>query len=79
MRGWDVLISKGTLKPRKWYYSCPIKEYTEQGKLERYWIEQYCLISNKNCIRYQMKEGGKDYPENMLPNGAISQKVPYDD
>ena len=71
IRGWEFLISNKKIKPCKWYYSCPIKEYTEKGKLERYWIENYCLVSNNNCFRYQMEEKGKYHPDNMLPNGEI--------
>ena len=72
IRGWEFLSNR-KIKPCKWYYSCPIKKYTEEEKLERYWIENYCLVSNKNCIRYQMEEKGKYHPDNMLPNGAIRE------
>jgi len=75
MRGWDVLISNRKIEPCKWYFSCPIKEYTEKGKLERYWIEHYCFVSNKNCVRYQMEESGRQHPDNMLPNGAIREDL----
>jgi len=73
IKGWETLVKNGKIKPCKWYgyYSCPIVRYTEQEKLERYWIENYCLVSNKNCIRYQMEEKGEYHPDNMLPNGEI--------
>ena len=70
-KGWELLISKGKIKPCKWYYACPIKYYTDKGKLKPYWIENYCLVSNKNCIRYQMEERGEHHPDNMLPNGEV--------
>ncbi|MGQ4873661.1 MAG: uracil-DNA glycosylase [Promethearchaeota archaeon] len=57
----------------KWYYCCPIKRYVEQGKLDKKWIEDYCLIGNKNCIRYQMEEKHIPHPDNMLPNGEIME------
>lgn len=41
------------------------------GKLERDWIENYCLIGNTRCIRYQMEEKGEYHPDNLLPNGKI--------
>jgi hypothetical protein len=41
------------------------------GKLDFYWVETYCLVGNKNCIRYQMEEKGEFHPDNMLPDGTI--------
>ncbi|MHA1294235.1 MAG: uracil-DNA glycosylase, partial [Promethearchaeota archaeon] len=55
----------------KWYNCCPIKRYVEKGKLKRKWIEKYCLIGNKNCVRYKLEEKGISHPDNMLPNGII--------
>lgn len=75
IKGWEVLRRKGKIKPCKWYYSCPIKEFTDQEKIDRYWIENYCLVSNKNCVRYQMKEKGKFHPDNMLPNAKIREDL----
>jgi hypothetical protein len=63
------------VKPCKWYYACPIKEYTEKGKLETYWIENYCLVNNNTCIRYQMQEKGIYHQDNMLPNGKIRRDL----
>ena len=74
-RGWEVLIDNGKIKPCKWYHCCPIKEYTDAGKLERYWIEEYCLVSSKNCMRYQMEEKDEYHPDNMLPNGEIRENL----
>ena len=65
------------IKPCKWYYCCPIKEYTEKGNLERYWIENYCLVNNNECIRYQMQEKGKYHPDNLLPNGEIREDLQW--
>jgi predicted metallo-beta-lactamase superfamily hydrolase len=71
IRGWESLIRNQKIKPCKWYYACPIRQYTEKGKLERYWIENYCLVNNNNCIRYEMEEKGEYHPDNMLPDGTI--------
>ncbi len=57
----------------KWYFCCPIKYYVESGKLERKWIEDYCLISNTDCVRYEMEEKGVLHPDNLLPNGEIRE------
>ncbi|TXT54673.1 MAG: hypothetical protein BAJALOKI2v1_750007 [Promethearchaeota archaeon] len=59
----------------KWYYCCPIKRYVEEGKLDRYWIEEYCLVGNKDCVRYQMEEKGEFHPDYMLPNGEIREDL----
>ncbi|MFX0155861.1 MAG: uracil-DNA glycosylase [Candidatus Hodarchaeota archaeon] len=55
----------------KWYLVCPIKFFVDNGKLERKWIENFCLVGNKSCVRYQLEENGKPYPDNLLPNGEI--------
>jgi len=75
IKGWEALIRKKKINVCKWYHSCPIKRFTDQGKLERYWIENYCLLSNKNCIRYQMEENNQFHPDNMLPNGEVKKDL----
>jgi len=65
----NILNSKNNRCKR--YQSCPIKFYVDQGKLDPEWVENYCLVGNKNCVRYQMEESGIDHPDNMLPNGTI--------
>jgi hypothetical protein len=62
-------------KTCKWYYCCPIKYFVDQGKLDRKWVEEYCLVGNKNCVRYQMEESGEHHPNNMLPNGEIREDL----
>ena len=62
-------------KTCKWYPVCPIKYFVDQGKLDPKWVEEYCLVENKNCVRYQMEENGEFHPENMLPNGDIKQDL----
>ncbi len=59
----------------KWYSCCPIKYFVESGKLESKWIEEYCLVGNKNCIRYYMEENNIEHPDNMLPNGEVKQNL----
>lgn len=59
----------------KWYFCCPIKYYVENDKLERKWIEEYCLVSNKACVRYEMEERGIPHPDNLLPNGEIREDL----
>jgi hypothetical protein len=59
----------------KWYRVCPIKKFTDEGKLERTWIERYCLVSNKTCIRFQMEGRGEPHPDNLLPNGETRKDL----
>ena len=55
----------------KWYFCCPIRSFTKEGKLERFWVENYCLVGNTECVRYQKESRGEYHPANMLPNGEI--------
>ena len=55
----------------KWFVSCPIRQYTEAGKLERCWVESYSLVSNEECVRFQMESQGLAHPDTMLPDGEI--------
>jgi len=58
-------------KECKWYHICPIKYFTERGKLEKKWSEEYCFGNWKKCVRFEMEEKGIYHPDNMLPNGEI--------
>ena len=68
-------MSKGKIQPCKWHSCCPIRRYTDGGKLDRSWIENYRLIGNRNCLRYQMEERHEHHPDNMLPNGEIREEL----
>jgi hypothetical protein len=68
-------MSRKNIKPCKWYPTCPIKAYTDSGKLERYWIENYCLVGNKRCRRYQLEEKGEYHSDAMLPDGVIREDL----
>jgi hypothetical protein len=59
----------------KWYAACPMKRFFEEGKLERKWIEEYCMGDYTCCIRYKLEEAGKPHPDNMLPNGEIRKSL----
>jgi hypothetical protein len=61
----------------KWYQICPIKYFVDIGKLSREWVENYCLIGNKECVRYKLEENGELHPDNMLPNGKIKKDLHY--
>ena len=57
----------------KWYPSCPMKRFYEEGILNRKWVELYCKGDWKSCTRYQMEENGKTHPDWMLPDGSIDE------
>lgn len=59
----------------KWYSVCPIKYFTDSGKLEKYWVENYCLVNNKKCVRYEMEEKGEFHPDNLLPDGTVRKDL----
>ncbi|MHA1647265.1 MAG: uracil-DNA glycosylase [Promethearchaeota archaeon] len=58
-----------------WYSCCPIHWFTDQGRLDPYWVNNYCLVANHDCIRYQMESKGKYHPDNMLPDGSIDPSL----
>lgn len=64
-----VVPEKGNIC--RWYFCCPVKKFTDMGKLDSCWVENYCLAGNKNCARYIMEEKGEFHPDNMLPDGSI--------
>lgn len=61
--------------PCKWYRTCPIRRYTEQGRIESKWVERYCLVGNPDCVRYQMEAAGAFHLDHMLPNGELRQEL----
>ena len=61
----------------KWYQVCPIKFFVENVKLDKKWVENYCLIGNKDCVRLHLEETGKNHPDNLLPNGEIKNNLSY--
>ena len=59
----------------KWHVVCPMKRFYEEGRLERKWIEEYCMGDYTRCARYELEEGGIPHPDNMLPNGKIMKSL----
>ena len=66
-----------TKRACKWYSVCPIKYFTDKGKLDKKWIENYCLVNNNDCVRYKMESHGEPHPDNMLPDGSIKKDLRY--
>ena len=67
-----LILNMVPQKHCKWYPVCPVKQFYEQGKLDKKWIEQYCKRDWKNCTRYRMEEIGQYHPDNMLPDGTLN-------
>ena len=59
----------------KWYHSCPMKWFYEEGRLERTWIELYCKGDWKNCVRYEMEAQSCYHPDWMLPDGSMDERL----
>ncbi len=72
---WVRYLSLNKKNICKWYNVCPMKFYFEKGLLDKKWVEKYCWIANKNCVRFQMEEKGRYHPDNMLPDGSIDKKL----
>ena len=68
-------LDKSPQSSCKWFPVCPMKFYTEMGELDPKWIEQYCLVGNRDCIRYQKEERGEMHPDNLLPDGSIQSDL----
>jgi hypothetical protein len=52
-----------------------MKRFYESGKLDKKWIEHYCMDEWQNCVRYEMEEKGLYHPDWMLPNGKLDKKL----
>ena len=75
--GFKLFNKLSILKNRhcKWFPVCPMKNYWEQRKIEKHWIDDYCKGNWEKCVRYEKEENGIYHPDNMLPNGDIDKKL----
>ena len=55
----------------KWYQVCPIKYFTDQGLLNKYWVKNYCFDDWEKCLRYQKEETGIFHSDRLLPDGTF--------
>jgi DNA polymerase len=62
-------------KQCKWYLACPIKYFYEDGKLNKKWVDDYCLSDWSKCVRFYKEENNIYHPDNMLPNGEIDENL----
>ena len=61
-------------KTCKWYNVCPLKIFYEEDRLDKRWVEDYCLSDYKKCVRYKMEEEDSSHPDNMMPDGTIDER-----
>ena len=59
----------------KWYPVCPMKYYYERGRLEKRWVEDFCMGEWSSCVRYRMEEAGRYHPDWMLPSGELDERL----
>jgi len=62
-------------KDCKWYPTCPMKRFYEEGNLDEKWIELYCKGDWESCLRYRMEERNQPHSDWMLPDGSINEKL----
>ena len=60
-----------------YYNVCPMKSFYEEGKISKFWLENYCFKNGRNCKRKEMEEKGIPHPDNMLPNGEIDESLDF--
>jgi len=66
---------KTLLHECKWFPSCPMKWFYQEGRLKQKWIELYCKGDWESCIRYAMEEKGEPHPDYMLPDGSTEKRL----
>ena len=52
-----------------------MKYYTDAGKLDKKWTENFCFGNWEDCIRYQKEEANIYHSDNMLPDGTIDKNL----
>jgi hypothetical protein len=52
-----------------------MKYYYEHGKIDSFWVENYCKNNYLQCVRYQMEETGQYHPDNMMPDGTLNASL----
>jgi DNA polymerase len=59
----------------KWFPTCPMKKYYEDGRLDEKWVSCYCQGDWERCIRFDLEERGVPHPDWMLPDGRIDERL----
>ncbi len=56
-----------------WQSSCPVYFRYKRNEIPSFWVDNYCFVGNKECVRYQMEERGEYHSDYMLPDGKIEK------
>jgi len=59
----------------KWYDVCPMKYFTDAGRLDPKWVEAYCKGDWASCVRYRLESLGRPHPDHMLPDGSLDERL----
>lgn len=61
----------------RWYdETSAIKRAYDEGKLDRKWVENYCLKGGKGCVRKKrFEEEGYVSPDYVLPDGTVDEEL----
>ena len=62
-------------KTCRWFEVCPLKRFYQQGKIDKRWIEDYCLADNPECLRRILEEKGVYHADNLMPDGTINRSL----
>jgi hypothetical protein len=53
-----------------------MKRAYDAGRLDKHWIEDYCLNGGKDCVRKKRWEGeGYISPDWVLPDGSVDEDL----
>lgn len=82
-KGVKVYYSRGTVENNlsflkalessdvcKWTYTCPVGKRVHAGEIPVYWLDNYCLAGNKECVRYIKESRNEEHSDRMLPDGT---------
>ncbi len=59
----------------RWFPVCPMRAYTESGRLDPVWMRDYCHGDFGRCVRFRMEEEGRPHPDWMLPDGSLDERL----
>jgi hypothetical protein len=61
----------------RWYNeSSGVKRACDLGLIDKKWVEEYCLVGGRGCIRKKrFEDEGYVSPDYVLPDGSISETV----
>ncbi len=64
-----------------WYdATSAMKRAYDAGRLDKHWIDDYCLNGGKNCVRKKRWEGeGYISPGWVLPDGSVDEDLKADE